>query len=95
MTAKTENGSVIFIKQFIAPDNFYPLIDAKKYELKNPGVLAKNITINSDYPYSSVKDMKLINFDPNSRELMFKVNAIESDGPRKIVRSFEKAEKMP
>ncbi len=95
MSAKTENGSIIFDKNFIAPDNFYQLIDPKKYEFKKPGELTRNASINRDYPYSSIREIKLINFDKNSRELMFKVNAIEIDGTRKIVRSFEKHEKMP
>lgn len=95
VSAKTENGSITFDKNFINPDVFYEFIDAKTFEFRKQGELIKNAQINPDYPYDSIKAMKLINFDINSRTLMFKVIAIELDGERKIQRSFEKNEKMP
>lgn len=92
--ARTENSSIFFDKTFISPDSFYEKVDPVSGVFLKPAELVKNATISPDYPYKSIEEIKLINFEVSSRLMMFKVTATEEHGGKTFTRTFEKHVKM-
>lgn len=88
--ATTENGSITFPQGYITPDFLYGGLNVETYEFKHQKDMVKNAKIVEAFNYKLVKDIKWINFDPKSRDQMFKVTVIESVAGREIERSFEK-----
>lgn len=89
--ATTENGSISFPQGFINADYLYGNLDVETYDFKLQKELVKNAKIVEAYNYKEIRDIKWINFDPKSREQMFKVTVVEPVGDLLVERSFEKS----
>ena len=86
-TAKTENGSISIDKKFHKPQNIFEIINGNR---KARNELVTTATIVEGYNYSTIKDIKVINFNIDSRLVMFKITVIEKVGSINAERTFEK-----
>ncbi len=89
--AKTENGSILFSDKVLTPKRLFEANEGNAHALKE---LIRGAEIVDGYSYSSIKNLEVINFLPDSRIAMFKVHAIEDLDGEKVLHIFEKQHMM-
>ncbi|MCP4336409.1 MAG: hypothetical protein GY679_01000 [Mycoplasma sp.] len=84
---KTENGSIIFDPKTVTPQLLFKAKNGNRKIIKD---IIKKAEIVEGYPYNFIKELEVINFLPESRIAMFKVNTVEKNSGERIQHIFEK-----